>query len=70
MLDISADEVNVALQRLLRLGLIEMTPATWTDACGDALASLDGVMGRLSKCASRNSCLVTQLGRLEGFESP
>ena len=37
---ITADEVNVALQRLLRLGLLEMTDATrWRDCSRDGVAA-------------------------------
>jgi uncharacterized protein (TIGR02147 family) len=36
-LGIAADEVNIALQRLLRLGLLEMSsPNRWKDKSGDA----------------------------------
>ena len=36
-LGIAVDEVNIALQRLLRLGLLEMSgPNRWTDKSGDA----------------------------------
>jgi uncharacterized protein (TIGR02147 family) len=36
-LGISVDEVNVAIQRLLRLGLLELSTRTaWTDKSGDA----------------------------------
>jgi transcriptional regulator with XRE-family HTH domain len=41
VLGISVDEVNVSLQRLLRLGLLEMAaPDRWVDRQGDATASL------------------------------
>lgn len=40
---LSVDEVNMALSRLLRLGLLEMTGSgRWVDRSGDAAASLDG----------------------------
>jgi uncharacterized protein (TIGR02147 family) len=43
VLDIPVDEVNVALQRLLRLGLLEMAaPDRWVDRLGDATASVQG----------------------------
>jgi uncharacterized protein (TIGR02147 family) len=41
VLGISQDEVNIALQRLLRLGLLEMTEhGRWVDKSGDSTASL------------------------------
>ncbi len=37
------DEVNVALQRLLRLGMLEMIePARWIARCGDTVAGVEG----------------------------
>jgi uncharacterized protein (TIGR02147 family) len=43
VLGITPDEVNVALQRLLRLRLLEMTaPNQWVDRSGDTEASLRG----------------------------
>lgn len=42
VLDISVDEVNMALQRLIRLDLLEMTPADgWIDKSGDASVGID-----------------------------
>jgi transcriptional regulator with XRE-family HTH domain len=42
VLDISVDEVNVALQRLIRLDLLEMEAADrWIDKSGDASTSLE-----------------------------
>ena len=42
MLGITQDEVNIALSRLLRLGLLEMTDRDcWTDKTGDPPASLE-----------------------------
>jgi transcriptional regulator with XRE-family HTH domain len=54
MLDLTPDEVNVALQQLIRLGLLEMRSATeWVDRAEDAAINLDalGVMAleRLQK---------------------
>ncbi len=44
VLGLSVDEVNTALSRLLRLGLLEMRAAgTWVDRTGDSAASLDGL---------------------------
>jgi uncharacterized protein (TIGR02147 family) len=43
VLGLSVDEVNVALQRLLRLGLLTMdAPDVWTDRSGDTTASVRG----------------------------
>ncbi len=43
VLGLSVDEVNVALQRLLRLGLLTMdAPDRWTDRSGDTTASVQG----------------------------
>ena len=39
-----ADAVNVAIQRLLRIGLMEMvSPDTWLDCTGDMTNFLDGI---------------------------
>jgi transcriptional regulator with XRE-family HTH domain len=44
VLDISADEVNMALQRLIRLDLLEMSaPDQWTDKSGDTSVSIDSL---------------------------
>jgi uncharacterized protein (TIGR02147 family) len=44
VLGIGVDDVNVALQRLIRLGLLEMADkARWVDLAGDAAVSVDGV---------------------------
>jgi uncharacterized protein (TIGR02147 family) len=41
VLGIAVDEVNIALQRLLRLGLLSMdAPDRWSDRTGDTLASM------------------------------
>ena len=43
VLGLGVDEVNVALQRLLRLGLLAMdAPDKWTDRFGDTTASVRG----------------------------
>jgi transcriptional regulator with XRE-family HTH domain len=48
VLDSSVDEVNVALQRLIRLGLLEMRgPAEWVDTLGDSIATF----ADFSRCA-------------------
>jgi uncharacterized protein (TIGR02147 family) len=42
VLDISVDEVNVALQRLIRLDLLDMAAADrWADRSGDATVSIE-----------------------------
>jgi len=42
VLDISVDEVNIMISRLIRLGLLEMTSNNqWTDKFGDTIASID-----------------------------
>ncbi|MGJ5816646.1 TIGR02147 family protein [Paludibaculum fermentans] len=38
VLGIPVDEVNVAVQRLLRLGLLRMEPSGWVDTTGSAIA--------------------------------
>ena len=46
VLDISVDEVNMALQRLIRLDLLEMTsPEQWVDKSGDASVGIDTLPG-------------------------
>jgi uncharacterized protein (TIGR02147 family) len=43
VLDLGVDEVNIALQRLARLGLLSMdAPDRWTDRSGDVTASVHG----------------------------
>jgi transcriptional regulator with XRE-family HTH domain len=66
VLDISVDEVNVALQRLIRLDLLEMEATDrWVDKSGDASTSLEQLAhttiearltatGRLSSAACRH----------------
>ncbi len=41
VLDLSPDEINVALQRLLRLGMLEMRHDRWLDLTGDAAATVE-----------------------------
>jgi transcriptional regulator with XRE-family HTH domain len=44
VLDIGVDEVNVALQRMIRLGLLEMaSKERWVDLAGHAAASVEGI---------------------------
>jgi uncharacterized protein (TIGR02147 family) len=60
VLDVSVDEVNVALQRLIRLDLLEMASAgRWVDRSGDARVSLEALepasVERLQDQARRRS---------------
>jgi transcriptional regulator with XRE-family HTH domain len=67
VLGLSVDEVNIALQRLLRLGLLSMDAADrWVDRSGDTAASVRGFTGE----ALRR--LVEQSGArlLEAIENP
>lgn len=62
-LDLSVDEVNMALSRLTRLGLLEMTEKNrWVDRSGASAASNDSfaqfVIRRLSECV-RGVCATT-----------
>ncbi len=44
MLDVSVDEVNLAIQRMIRLGLLEMESADrWSDRSGNARVSLESL---------------------------
>jgi len=44
VLDISVDEVNLAVQRMIRLGLLDMeSAARWSDRSGDARVSVESV---------------------------
>jgi uncharacterized protein (TIGR02147 family) len=43
VLDVSVDEVNMAVSRLARLGMLEMAaPTRWIDRSGDLAAGIDG----------------------------
>jgi uncharacterized protein (TIGR02147 family) len=70
VLGLSVDEVNVALQRLLRLGLLTMdAPDCWTDRSGDTTASLRGfTRAALQRLVdqSRERLLETVGNRLNG----
>lgn len=47
VLDVSVDQVNMAITRLARLGLLDMRSRTsWVDAAGDTEARLDGLPAR------------------------
>jgi uncharacterized protein (TIGR02147 family) len=47
VLDVSVDQVNMAITRLARLGLLDMRSRTsWVDAAGDSEARLDGLPAR------------------------
>ncbi len=44
VLGVSVDEINIALQRLIRLGLLEMESRTrWIDRTGDAAVTIEGL---------------------------
>jgi transcriptional regulator with XRE-family HTH domain len=44
VLDVPVDDVNVAITRLARLGLLDMrSPTAWVDAAGDAEARVDAL---------------------------
>jgi plasmid maintenance system antidote protein VapI len=64
VLDVSVDQVTMAITRLARLGLLDMrSPTTWVDAAGDAEARLvslparaiGALAGRADKLAGSNS---------------
>jgi transcriptional regulator with XRE-family HTH domain len=60
VLDISVDEVNMALQRLIRLDLLEMaSPERWLDKSGDTSVGIDmlpeGTLERLHQHAHERS---------------
>jgi transcriptional regulator with XRE-family HTH domain len=57
VLDISVDEVNVALQRLIRLDLLEMSASDrWTDTTGDVRVSLDGLTDATRERLQHDAC--------------
>jgi transcriptional regulator with XRE-family HTH domain len=60
VLDIGVDDVNVAITRLTRLGLLDMrSPTTWVDRAGDAEARLDGLsIGVIGALAARGRALM------------
>ena len=60
VLGIEVDEVNLALQRLLRLGLLEMSARErWTDLSGDTTASFEGfTRAALERLAAETSRLL------------
>jgi hypothetical protein len=55
VLDVSVDDVNVAITRLTRLGLLDMrSRTTWVDRAGNAEARIDGVaLGAIGAIAAR-----------------
>ncbi|MCI0659689.1 MAG: DUF4423 domain-containing protein [Acidobacteria bacterium] len=66
-LDLTVDEVNLALSRLTRLGLLEMAAADrWIDASGADISSADGfarqVIRRLSERARQLSGAIAPKG--------
>jgi uncharacterized protein (TIGR02147 family) len=47
VLDVAVDDVNIAITRLARLGLLDMRSETqWVDAAGDAEGRVDGLSVR------------------------
>ena len=66
VLDVPVDDVNVAITRLTRLGLLDMrSRTTWVDAAGDAEARIEGfstrtigaLAGRAQRLAAANGGL-------------
>lgn len=59
VLGIEPDEVNVALQRLVRLGMLELRGERWVDLSGDVTTVLEGVayeaVRRLSESVRRRA---------------
>ncbi|MFL5330879.1 MAG: DUF4423 domain-containing protein [Gemmataceae bacterium] len=67
VLGLSIDEVNVALQRLLRLGLLSMDePDCWTDRTGDSTASVRG----FTRAALQSFIDQSRARLLEAFGDP
>ncbi|MGC4051744.1 MAG: TIGR02147 family protein [Paludibaculum sp.] len=64
VLGISVDEVNIALQRLLRLGLLRMEPTGWIDTVGPSVAN----EGAFTQAAVER--LVAEVRRLAAPETP
>jgi uncharacterized protein (TIGR02147 family) len=67
VLDVSVDEVNVAITRLTRLGLLDMRSRTsWVDRAGNAEARLGGLsagaVGAIGALAARTRALATATG--------
>ena len=64
VLDLSVDDVNVAVTRLARLGLLDMqSPATWVDRAGNTEARIDGQsVHAISALAGRAKALVGATG--------
>lgn len=60
VLDVPVDDVNVAITRLARLGLLDMrSPTSWVDAAGNAEARIDVLSVRaISALAGRARSLV------------
>jgi transcriptional regulator with XRE-family HTH domain len=64
VLDVPVDDVNVAITRLARLGLLGMRSRTkWVDAAGNAEARVDSLsVGAISALASRARALLGSSG--------
>ncbi len=74
-LDLTIDEVNLALSRLTRLGLLEMAEANrWIDRSGAGTVSHDGfaqqVIRRLSEQVRRLSAATTPASGEDALEPP
>jgi plasmid maintenance system antidote protein VapI len=65
VLDVPVDDVNVAITRLARLGLLDMTSrSSWVDRAGNAEARIDGLsLGAISVLAGRARALVGSGGK-------
>jgi transcriptional regulator with XRE-family HTH domain len=64
VLDVPVDDVNVAITRLARLGLLDMQSRTrWVDKAGNAEARIDGLsVGAINALAGRARALVGSKG--------
>jgi len=64
VLDVPVDDVNVAITRLTRLGLLDMQSRTrWVDKAGNAEARVDGLsLSAISALAGRARALVGSTG--------
>ena len=64
VLDVPVDDVNVAITRLARLGLLDMrSPTMWVDAVGNAEARLDSFSARAAEAlANRARALAGTVG--------
>lgn len=73
VLGIPVDEVNIAVQRLLRLGLLRMEPGGWVDTTGPAIANegefTQAAVDRLAAEVRRLAAPATGDGRWREFSS-